>query len=87
LKECDYCRKDDWQKAENDAGIESGLLPGLSDHLIHSICAQDLPESVGRIGVLLDLLKERINAFRAGDGLLFSKHGLQESADQARHLV
>jgi hypothetical protein len=87
LKEADYRRKDDRQETENGAGVESCLLLSASDHLVHSIRAKDLPEPVGRISALFDFVEERINALRARERLLLSKHRLQKAANQACDLI
>ena len=70
-----------------DTRIKSGLLLSLSDHLIHPLGAQDLPQLVRRMSALLKLLKQRINAFRASDSLLLPQHGLQKSAEKAGDLI
>ncbi|MFZ0712057.1 MAG: hypothetical protein WAM53_18595, partial [Terrimicrobiaceae bacterium] len=86
-QQADHGRKHNRQETKNGVRIEAGLLLGTSDHLIHATGSQDLPELIGRIGTLLDVLQEVFNALRSTGGMLLLKRGLQKPADETGDLI
>ena len=87
LQKSDQCREHDGQETENCVCIQAGFLFSASDHLIHAISSQDLPELIGRTGVLPDVLQKGLNALCAAHRLLLLKHGFKDAADYAGELT